>query len=218
MKVLITGGGCEEAVDTVRSLCNFSTGKTSTQLAEIFAAQGCQVTALMGKRAVKPEETDSVCVREYVSFSDLHSALKEELSGGNYDAVIHAAAVADYSPDVIEADGKEYKAGQVPKITGVENLVIHLKKNPKLVDSLKIWGGKNLKVVAFKLTSQATQSQRLEAVNKVRKSSDADYVVSNDLSEIKGSAHPCRIYDSAENYHDVQNVAELGAYLLEVLK
>ena len=32
MKILITGGGSEEKIDNVRSICNFSTGRNSSFL------------------------------------------------------------------------------------------------------------------------------------------------------------------------------------------
>ena len=196
MKLLITGGGSEEPIDNVRSVTNFSTGKTSAFLADYFAENGDDVTEIVSERCVKPEKARVIL---YKTFSDLKNALENECKTGNYDAIIHAAAVSDYSPDTVEVDGKVYKAGSVPKISSGSELVIRMKKNPKLVDSLKTWAGIGTKVVAFKLTNCASADERLIAVNKIfnanaEKSLSPDFIVSNDKSEITTDRHPCKIY------------------------
>lgn len=96
-------------------------------------------------------------------------------------------------------DGKEYQCGQVSKVPAGAELVVKMKKNPKLVDSLKLWCGDKTKIIAFKLTSNASVSERQAAVKKVFDANEnhllsPDFVVSNDLSEIKGDSHPCVIY------------------------
>ena len=37
MKILVTGGGSIEPIDNVRAVCNFSTGKTSAFLSDLFS-------------------------------------------------------------------------------------------------------------------------------------------------------------------------------------
>ena len=221
MKILITGGGSEEPIDNVRSVCNFSTGKTSAFLADFFAQNGEEVKEIVSERCVKPEKTRFITYR---TFCDLKNALEKECRTGNYDAIIHAAAVSDYSPDTIEIDGKTYSAGSVPKISGAESLVIRMKKNPKLVDSLKIWSGENTKVVAFKLTSQASIEERKACVMKIfnahkDKKLSPDYVVSNDKSEITAERHPCRIFDKTGTVTaEADNLKELAETLSKILK
>lgn len=221
MKILITGGGSEEPIDNVRSVCNFSTGRTSSFLADCFCANGMEVTALMSERSIKPEKARVITYR---TFRELQARLEEECKSGKYDAVIQAAAVSDYSPEIIVVDGKEYKAGSVSKVPAGTELVIRMKKNPKLVDSIKIWCGKETKVVAFKLTSNASIEERKAAVNKIFSSNGEkalvpDYVVSNDLSEITASVHPCVIYDrEMKEAGSVLNLQELADFLSEIVK
>lgn len=196
MRILVTGGGSEEPIDNVRAVCNFSTGRTSAFLADFFAGAGHEVTEIVSERAVKAK---SARILPYKTYRELAAALEGECRKGSYDLMVHAAAVSDYSPYQIVVDGKEYQCGQVSKVPAGAELVVKMKKNPKLVDSLKLWCGDKTKIIAFKLTSNASESERKAAVKKVFDANEnhllsPDFVVSNDLSEIKGDSHPCVIY------------------------
>ena len=92
MKVLITGGGSEEPIDNVRSVCNFSTGRTASFLADFFADSGFEVTALMAEKAVKPSRSITR-VLTYQTFAQLKSALEEECRFTNFHS-IHNVAIA----------------------------------------------------------------------------------------------------------------------------
>jgi len=223
MKILVTGGGSEEPIDNVRAICNFSTGRTSAFLADLFAEQGNEVTEIAAQKAIKPKNAK---VLTYRTFAQLAEVLEKECRCGNYDLIVHAAAVSDFSPTVILVDGKEYAVGEFSKVPAGTDLVIKMRKNPKLVDSLKLWAGTGSFVVAFKLTSNATDDEREAAVNKifaanVQKGLDLvpDFVVSNDLSEITQTAHPCKIYDkTGKIVKTVQNMQELGFGILDLVK
>lgn len=198
MKILITGGGSEEPIDSVRSVCNVSTGRTASLLAEHFLRRGHDVTALMAHRAVTPStpknSSGTLAILRYKTFADLRAALESECRSGGYNAVVHAAAVSDYSPAVVEINGMTFAAGEILKLPSDGDLVIRMKQNPKLLGSLREWTGGTAAIVAFKLTSGATVKDREEAVGKLFSASAPDAVVSNDLSEISGDAHPCTIY------------------------
>lgn len=207
MKILITGGGSEEPIDNVRAVCNFSTGRTSAFLADFFAGAGHEVTEIVSERAVKAK---SARILPYKTYRELSALLEAECRTGSYNLVVHAAAVSDYSPYQIVVDGKEYQCGQVSKVPAGAELVVKMKKNPKLVDSLKLWCGDKTKIIAFKLTSNASGSERKAAVKKVFDANEnhllsPDFVVSNDLSEIKGDSHPCVIYG-----REMEEAAETG--------
>ncbi len=221
MKILITGGGSEEPIDTVRYITNFSTGKTSCFLAEKFSEAGNDVTLLTAEKAVHPaKDAPNLKTVFYRTFSDLASNLKKLCATQAFDAVIHAAAVSDYSVSSIIVDGKEFLPEQIAKVPSGLELTVKMKKNPKLVDSIKSWAkesGKSAVLVAFKLTSKATPEERKAAVQKVFSSNQdysfaPDYVVSNDLSEITPDAHPCRIFSKD------MNTAALSENLNELYK
>jgi phosphopantothenoylcysteine decarboxylase/phosphopantothenate--cysteine ligase len=86
----------------------------------------------------------------------------------------------------IEIEGQKFNSLEVKKMSSnAETMSIHLTRNFKIVDRLKEYSkNKDIKVIAFKLTSDASIEQRLTAVDKLFKNSNAALVVHNDLTEI----------------------------------
>ena len=219
MRILVTGGGSEEPIDNVRAVCNFSTGRTSAFLADFFAAQGHEVTEIVSERAVKAERARLLT---YKTFAQLAEVLEAECRNGSYDLIVHAAAVSDYSPYQIVVDGKEFACGSVSKVPAGAELLVRMKKNPKLVDSLKLWAGDKTCVFAFKLTSNAGPEARKLAVEKIlsahqNKNLVPDFVVSNDLSEIKDDVHKFKILNRAlEVVEEGDSLSGLAQAILEL--
>lgn len=182
LRVLVTSGGTEEAVDGVRTLGNFSTGRTGALIADGLALAGHNVTLLRSRRAVPPKDA-GVEQQTFVSFSDLEKALAHQLGSETYDVVIHAAAVGDYSVDSIEAGGTVSRPGE-GKIDSGQNVSIRLRPNSKLVDHLREWSrNSDLRVIAFKLTNGADESAAKNAIDALFGHSNADAVVHNDLAQ-----------------------------------
>lgn len=183
LRILVTAGGTTEAIDDVRVLSNRSTGKTATRLANSFAELGADVTLLKSKSSSEKSFVKHELLFE--SFEDLQNALKSELSSSEYDFVLHAAAVSDFS---------------VEKMTGKissqqETLELKLKRNPKLIGSLAEWSkNKNLQVIGFKLTSGAVENERTQAVQKVFTHPQVTCVVHNDMKEINSGQHIFRLF------------------------
>lgn len=193
MRILITGGGCEEALDNVRSLCNFSSGLTASRIGEALIADDHEVVALMGKRALAPAGVSAVY--RFTSSQDLAQKLQEVLQTSDFDVIIHSAAVSDYRPAVVEVDGKPFIAGKCGKIPSDAEVVIRLAKNPKLIDQLRSWSrNKNCLITGFKLTSGAHRGERALAVSDLLERSLCDLVVSNDTSQISPQRHAFRVF------------------------
>lgn len=196
MNVLITGGGCREAIDNVRCVTNTSTGKTSATVADYFISQGAEVTILTAASAIKPQKiSEKNCnLRTYISGADLGQLLEEELSRQTYHIVIHGAAVSDFIPETVIMDGIEVDAGPEGKIPSGSSMVIRFKAAPKLADKIKGWaknsGHKEPVVVCFKLTSGAEQEKVLAACKAILERGAADYVVANDILKISKYSHP----------------------------
>lgn len=208
MKALITGGGCEEPIDGVRFVANFSTGKTSARIAQALREAGHDVTLLTGLRAAVPEGDPAAPptalgrleIVRFRTFADLAVALQTAAESGSYDLIVHAAAVSDYSVGSVEAEGARYAGGTVPKLESAETLTVRLVRNPKLADSLRDWTrhgaapDKPCTLVAFKLTNGASEEERERAAESLLERTGVDLVISNDLSEISGEKHPFRVY------------------------
>lgn len=193
LRVLITSGGTTEPVDGVRVLTNTSTGSTGALIADTLARAGHDVVLLRSQASVQPEES---CEQEtFVSFADLETALDRRLRGEAFDAVIHAAAVSDFSVEAIEAGGASFKPGE-GKIPSGAAAILKLRKNPKLLDSLRKHSrNPAVRVVAFKLTRGATAVSAAAAVKAILSTGAADYVVHNDLAHRgRDGAFPAEIW------------------------
>ena len=94
LRVLVTAGPTQEALDPVRCLTNHSTGKMGYAIARAAAARGAEVTLVSGPTALKKPPYMS-CV-DVVSAQDMFEAVTARASA--QDIIIKAAAVADYRP------------------------------------------------------------------------------------------------------------------------
>jgi len=192
-RILITAGGTREQIDSVRYIGNMSTGRTASQLADALKVAGHSVTWLGASDAIQPVSVSRI--ESFYSYSDLEAQLRLLLGTGEYDVVIHAAAVSDFSVASIESDGPAAAENGSGKLSSDSGLVLYLKPNPKLLDSLKTWSGNPaLQVVGFKLTDTDDPQQRIDAIKKQFDQSGVDAVVHNDLSEISRTAHPFYLY------------------------
>lgn len=198
-KVLITSGGTQEPIDTVRVISNISSGRTGKELAEALLDYGFDVTLLRSHSSVASSLVPDQKI--FTSFASLKQQLEEALATKQYTHVIHLAAVSDYSVATIEVDGQKVKPFEVAKLNSDANdMSIHLQRNPKLVHLLKTWGGENLQVIAFKLTSKASPSERTTAVQKLFQKASVDAIVHNDLTEIDiiKKSHRFTLYTSSD--------------------
>jgi phosphopantothenoylcysteine decarboxylase/phosphopantothenate--cysteine ligase len=98
--VVVTVGGTREAIDPVRFIGNRSTGRMGVAIAEAALARGAEVTVIAGSVEVGlPAGTSVVRVE---STAELRAALLRATSrpdgSAGFDALIMAAAVADFRP------------------------------------------------------------------------------------------------------------------------
>ena len=107
-KVLITAGPTREAIDPVRYITNYSTGKMGYAIAKAAAYRGAEVTLVTGPVAIKPPMFVKVVPVE--SAEDMFQAV----TGGapEQDIIIKAAAVADYRPKQVSSE-KVKKSGEM---------------------------------------------------------------------------------------------------------
>jgi len=194
LRILVTAGGTEEPVDGVRRLTNLSTGTTGGVLACHFAERGAEVLLLHAERA--PLSEISVERETFVTFTDLEAALRRNLGGRRWDAVVHLAAVSDYSVASIEVDGRTIPADGHGKIGSDREVVIRLQPNPKLIDLIKPWSrDPDTLVVGFKLTNEPDAAARVPPVRRLLDRGTTDLVVHNDLHDINGDTHLATIFD-----------------------
>ncbi len=99
-RVVITAGGTREPLDPVRFLGNRSSGKQGYALARVAAQRGAHVTLIAGNtiEMAAPAAVDLVHI---TTAEQLKTAVEKHAVGS--DAVIMAAAVADFRPTTVAA-------------------------------------------------------------------------------------------------------------------
>ncbi|HEX2318407.1 MAG TPA: bifunctional phosphopantothenoylcysteine decarboxylase/phosphopantothenate--cysteine ligase CoaBC [Streptosporangiaceae bacterium] len=123
-RVLVTAGGTREELDPVRFIGNWSSGLQGYALASTAAARGAQVTLLAANTSL-PDPAGVHVVKVTSAYELREAAIK---AASVADAVIMAAAVADYRP-VTRSDTKLKKTGQRPE-------PIELTENPDILREL----------------------------------------------------------------------------------
>ncbi|GGK07140.1 phosphopantothenoylcysteine decarboxylase [Streptomyces camponoticapitis] len=120
--VVVSAGGTREPLDPVRFLGNRSSGKQGYALARTAAARGARVTLVEANTGLPdPAGVDIVRVGTAVQLRE--AVLK---AAADADAVVMAAAVADFRP-------AEYAAGKIKKKDGEEPAPIVLVRNPDIL-------------------------------------------------------------------------------------
>ncbi|GIM51775.1 phosphopantothenoylcysteine decarboxylase [Capnocytophaga cynodegmi] len=96
-KVLITAGPTYEAIDPVRFIGNFSTGKMGIALANEAVKQGAEVHLILGPSA-ETNIHNKIHLQRVISASDMYEATVNQFKTS--DIAILSAAVADYTPKI----------------------------------------------------------------------------------------------------------------------
>ena len=217
MRILVTAGGTEEPVDGVRRLTNTSTGATGGVLAQTLAENGAEVLLLHAARA--PLDLIAVQRDTFVTFADLENALRRHLGASDWDAVVHLAAVSDYSVASVDVDGHSVPHGDQGKIDSGHEVVIRLTPNPKLIDSLKSWSrNRAIRVIGFKLTNDPDPADRAARVRALLDRGAIDFAVHNDLGEMTAHRHPAEIWSRQGPLHRTATKKELAEALWALLE
>ena len=162
-RIIVSAGGTQEAIDPVRVITNHSSGKMGYAIAEAARDRGAEAVLVVAPTAL----TDPPLVRMVPvhSAQEMCDAVLGETRTA--DALIMAAAVADYRPAVA--------AEQKIKKTAADEMSIDLEKT---TDILAMARG-NFVRVGF-----SAESEHLEAnaADKVRRK-ELDLIVANDITE-----------------------------------
>jgi phosphopantothenoylcysteine decarboxylase/phosphopantothenate--cysteine ligase len=213
-KVLVTAGGTEEPIDSVRVLSNLSSGKTGAFLADFFSSRGAEVTLLRSLRAVSPTHP-RIRQQSFQSVAELEELLKKECAMGRYDCVVHLAAVSDFSVE-LPANAQETGSQKISSDSPVE---LRLVPTPKLLPNIKGWAPADHPplVVGFKLTDRLDDTKSNPAL-ALYQTHGVDAVVHNARESInaEGELHPCRLYLPDEEIRLTQTKDELAAALWEL--
>jgi len=128
-KVLVTAGPTYEAIDPVRFIGNFSSGKMGIAIAERLASQGAIVTLVHGPIHVTIFNT-GIKLIAVTSAQEMHDACIKEFAKA--DITVMSAAVADFRP-ITKATEKIKKsdAGLTLKLGHTPDILTELGKKKK---------------------------------------------------------------------------------------
>ena len=109
-KILITAGPTYEAIDPVRFIGNFSSGKMGIALANEAVRQGAEVHLILGPSTEKNIHSQ-IHLHRVVSAQQMYEAAVTEFP--TCDIAILAAAVADYTPETVAPEKIKKKGGNL---------------------------------------------------------------------------------------------------------
>ena len=123
--VVVSAGGTREPLDPVRFLGNRSSGKQGYALARAAVARGARVT-LVAAHTELPDPAGADLIRVGTAAQLREAVLK---AAADADAVVMAAAVADFRP-------ARYASGKIKKKEGEQPPPLELVRNPDVLAEL----------------------------------------------------------------------------------
>ncbi|MCX6795490.1 MAG: bifunctional phosphopantothenoylcysteine decarboxylase/phosphopantothenate synthase [Candidatus Falkowbacteria bacterium] len=196
LKVLVTAGSTTVPIDQVRNISNIFRGGTGAAIARLFEEHDMMdVTLVTSNRDIWKEEGFgwvSDKIKYFNTYDELIQIMWYEIRNGNYDVIIHSAAVSDYYVhDVCLFEGNNLIS--LDKTTKVssnhEDVFLRLRQTHKIIDLIrKPWGFKGY-LVKFKLQVGIDDEELLKIATKSRITSEADMIVANCLEWAKEKAY-----------------------------
>jgi phosphopantothenoylcysteine decarboxylase/phosphopantothenate--cysteine ligase len=161
-RIVVTAGGTQEPIDPVRHIGNRSSGKMGYAIAEAARDRGARVSLITAP--VSLPEPAGVDVLPVKTAAGMKEAVERIIAGA--DALIMAAAVADYQP-------KNVARAKIKKESG--NLTLELVRTPDILAEIK---GSFLKV-GFAAESEDIVANARQKLEKKQ----LDLIVANDITD-----------------------------------
>lgn len=168
IKIAITAGPTQEAIDPVRYLTNHSSGKMGYAIAEAAARRGAHVTLISGPvNLATPANVERV---DTDSAEQMHQAAMDAAT--NHDIFISCAAVADFRPAEIATQKMKKKSGE-------DEMVLRLVKNPDIVASVAALAQQRPFTVGFAAETQDVEQYARDKLSR----KNLDLICANDVSQ-----------------------------------
>lgn len=164
MHIVVTAGPTQEAIDPVRYLTNHSSGKMGYAIARQAANRGAQVVLISGPSS-QPVPSN-VTVVPVKSAQDMFAAVQQYYAQA--DAVVKAAAVADYRPKTVAVQ-------KIKKSDG--DWCLELERNPDIL----AWLGEHKERQILVGFAAETNDVQQNALGKLQRK-HLDLIAANDLT------------------------------------
>lgn len=162
--VLITAGPTREAIDPVRYLSNYSSGKMGYALAQAAYEAGAHVHLVSGPVSLAAPE--GVRLSQVESAAQMYAEVMANVA--QQDIFIACAAVADYRPDVIAPQKLKKKE---------DTLVLHCRKNPDILQEVSQRSQRPF-CVGFAAETESIEAHAMEKLQRKK----LDMLCANDVS------------------------------------
>lgn len=214
--ILITGGPTNEYIDEVMKITNMSTGSLSTNLGMRFLEAGYSVTLVLNRsvnteKLLNMEQSSNLEIIPVETTADMLEAIEACSKDTHYDALIHAAAVGDFTSEfsflledmaaelfAIKDSAKSaedfLKVMENPKCrlddsskisSYQKNLTVKLGLTPKIIARLKEWYPDTL-LIGCKLLENVPKEELYSVAQKLCSKNNMDYIMANDLADLRG--------------------------------
>ncbi len=166
IKALVTAGPTYEAIDPVRFIGNYSSGKMGVAIAEELFNRGAEVHLVIGPSSIGVAA--GVQATKVSSADDMYEVCMQQFD--SYDIIVMAAAVADFTP----------KKKAVQKIKkSAQGITLELVKTKDILLKSGQLKSQNQTLVGFALE---TNNEKANAIEKL-KLKNADMIVLNSLND-----------------------------------
>jgi phosphopantothenate---cysteine ligase (CTP) len=215
IKILITSGGTLEKWDEVRGHTNLARGTMGVHLAEAALKRGAEVIYLHGYFAQVPPSHPNLRTQSFMGIDDLSEQIQTLVTSEPIAAVVMTAAVSDWVIDKI-LDEAGNPLGEHGKLSSDTPPVIHFKKAPKVISSIKSWNP-DLLLVGFKLEHNSDVDYLLNRAQMRMETWRADFVIANASSSLYTEETPHYLVTRSGDYNVYRNKKETASALLDTL-
>jgi phosphopantothenoylcysteine decarboxylase/phosphopantothenate--cysteine ligase len=169
-RIVVSAGGTQEPIDPVRFIGNRSSGRMGFAVANAGLARGAEVTLVAGATSVEPP-AGATLVR-VTSAAEMRDAVVD--AAGSSDAVVMAAAVADFRPHQSSAR-KLKKAAGAPEVELVPTVDILAELGAGRAHGSPV-------LVGFAAETTADAGELGRVAEEKRTSKGADFVIANTVA------------------------------------
>jgi phosphopantothenoylcysteine decarboxylase/phosphopantothenate--cysteine ligase len=170
VKILVTAGPTIEYIDPVRILTNRSSGRMGVEIARTAWNRGAEVTLIYGRGRIPPPE--EVRIVRVETSKEMYDNVVSELKSTEYEVVIAAAAVADWTP--VTPKREKIATRKTTKLS------IQLRPTKKIVDKVKEIR-KEAFLVLFKAEHGVSNDELVDRAYQRLQTANADLIVANDV-------------------------------------
>lgn len=240
-KVIITAGGTSEKIDNVRKITNSGSGKLgctiANKLIELHEKDIDKIYYVCSKSSFKPSH-NKIEIIEIMDTKDLEKTVKNLLTNNDIDYFIHSMAVSDYTVDYVTtvqslalnitnnidknvvdlicAHSDNLNDNKIS--SNEENLIIKLKKSPKIISIIKNISPSTY-LVGFKLLDSVSETTLINTAVKLKDKNNCNLVVANDLQNIRKGNHKAFIVKTSNDYTIASGKEDIASKLIsEMIK